>query len=131
MKVNKKSFIYKMVNDFTPMQPADNLCHFFWQVVVAPLWLLFLTVFASFILFLMSLPFFYAFVGVDSGFITAGVFIDVFILFIVLKEARKGNLPLYDFLYIVIFEVPEKKPNIFTEYIKAVHKKICPFIEYK
>ncbi len=129
MKISKSSWHYKLIKRYEE-EPANNLCVYFWQVVLGLLIPVFIIGAVSFIIF---------FIISDTLIFMSGVIgFILFVLFLVYV-----GLPLYDkyiepFYNKYIKREPkplkpkkDKKPNLTIEYLKAKKQKICPILEWE
>lgn len=117
MKINKNSWHYKFINSLVT-EPSDNLCAYFWQLVlciaVTPFFVATLCVIVVFI----TLPFTHFWVEEVVFLHYLAAFLDCsilsWVLFNLIKERRQE----------------EGKECLAIEYSKAKKSKYCPKIEF-
>ena len=116
MKINRKSWHYKVSNLFTDYESRlDNLCVYFWRLI------------GTIVLF--SVLSVLAVIGVIVYFVSPFIISTTIMVLFIVSSMVLPVLAIYYFRE--KFGTPEiAKANLLFDYIKAKKKRVCPLIEY-
>jgi len=136
MKISTQSWHYRLLFHFDMDRP-QNLCSYFWKVVGAICFGLFLFAMAILCALCALTPVYTASLWTITGLFPSSDWIlapflvigsSVYFIF--------GLLVSYQYMKAAIAKIDQKekkhhKPNILVEYAKAVKNRVCPLIEYE
>ena len=141
LTINKNSWHYKLWDLFQHDYRPKNLCQYVRQCVGSFAFGIVILIIALWIMYIGVYPITYFFEADNSyGVFMMGMILDGYLLGMTIRfytdtgsiPKSLFNKPISDVLhqYLPEGEVKEKKPNIVWEYLKALHEKTCPMIEY-
>jgi len=127
MNISKTSWHYRVLGHFdllkSPIYGPDSLCPYFWKVVFAttilPLMALLLVMF-------FALPFWWWLTATPLGIAVFVGIIDIGFLIYILKALVE--LRHLDEISEGTREAPEVKESLLKAWLKAKHRKMCPFL---
>ncbi len=130
MEVSTNAWHYRL-QKFWRMDRPQALCAYFWFTVIAVLMIPTVVGVGVFGGFIILAPFLSFYFSIESGFVFVGSAVDAALLFFLLMHltrhqraaARRKRRDARD-------ELPPKPPSMTWAYIKAAHRKVCPFIKY-
>jgi len=139
MIINKKSWHFWLLKKLN-FYPAESLCAYFWQVMLAiclTIATLFIGSLLALVAFMVCIIPIFASVPPDIailGMVVWLVFGAVAVLYF--KEAQlngRTDSILYKEIHILPKreDKPKKEPGLFRQYLKALHTKVCPMLEFK
>ena len=137
MKISTQAWHYRL-QKFWRLDSPKALCAYFWTTVVAVLLIPFVVGLGVFGGFLIISPLLLFFLPLELGFVIIGSLIDAALLFAILMHvtkqrrgvARRERISRRLARRAELAELPPKPPSMTWTYIKTVHRKVCPFIEY-
>ncbi len=116
MKIKRNSWHYKISNWGSWGGRNDNLCLYFWRLVLKVLFVVVCICAISGFIYLLCIDFYFRFAWVVVLYFLFSVGVSV--LAVWFTRTQLGKSP----------EIPGS--NILIEYLKAKKAKICPLIEY-
>jgi len=140
MQIKKDSWHWKYIAKRWDRYPA-SLCSYFWKIVLNILaWIggsVLLSIVAAFVLSIVSFPLWQFFLDfgefnvaalfLASGLYTAALFLIPFKYRIYLYETGQLTRKIKPRRV----RVPEREPGLFSQFIHAQHRKVCPLLEYE
>ncbi len=134
MQISEEAWHYRL-QSFWHMDRPRALCAYFWYTVIAVLLIPTFVGIASFGGFIILSPFLSFYFSIESGFVFVGTVVDAALLFFLLMHLTKRQRAAARRKRRAAWEErralrPPKPPSMVWAYIKAAHRKVCPFIKY-
>lgn len=140
MKISKDSWHYKMLTkDFWwsgkthPYNISDSLCGYFWQVVFKTIGRTFNLIITPLVIlgFALIAPLIQIVGYLSTGYWDTGSIGQAALFFEAAILSVSAVVWTCFWLYEKVKYIKKPKPvNIFTEYVKAKHDKVCPMLEF-